>query len=269
MSGPPPKTPERLSKVAAKLLRHEPAFLTSRDSACHVAQGIGAGPTLLTGDQAEISLMATAPQTHLDYHIALIARPRDHVVIRSRDRAFKDCLNTYLGEHDVTFRQVAASGITPVAIHLRTFEIWRRKLAALAAQNGGLMVKAFLTTGHIWHLARIAGEVSGRVIHVCGPSPRVAKRANDKLRFANLFTQSSARVPHHPPSPHTALRRRRLSGISTKARIRLLSKGPIARDRRTTYGLRVPACTISHCLRSGTCWCNACTPPVAMTSIRR
>lgn len=186
MSGPAPKPPVRLSKVAATLLRDEPAFLTSRDFGCQVTQGVGDVPALLIGDQAEISLMATAPLTHLEYRMALLAQPGDHVVVRSRDRAFEDYLRTCLGMNNVTFHEVAAPAITPVSRHLRTSETWRRKLAAIAAQNGGLTIKAYLTTGHIWHLARIIGDASGHVVHVCGPSPRVAKRANDKLWFAQL-----------------------------------------------------------------------------------
>ncbi len=181
-----PDAADRVEKIAVSLLRDEPAFLTSRGFGPCVAQGRGRGPALLLGDQSEISLMSNATPSHLEYRMALLAGSGDHVVVRTRNRAFENYLCSHLGVCDVTFHEAPADGFAPLAQHLRTSACWAKKMAGIAMENGGLTIKAYLTTGHLWHLARVIGEKAGCVVHVCGPAPRVAKRANDKLWFTRL-----------------------------------------------------------------------------------
>ena len=59
--------------IAQDYLRDEPALVSSLDFGAFVAQGTGAGPSVLIGDQSEISLLSSAVDTNLDHRMALLA----------------------------------------------------------------------------------------------------------------------------------------------------------------------------------------------------
>jgi len=163
----------------------EPALISSLDFGPFVRQGIGKGPRVLIGDQSEISLMTSAHLAFLDHRMALLARPGDIVVVRQRDTDFENYLADHLGFSNVTFLE-SASGSEPVTRWARKSIDHTQMLANIAAKNGGLTLMPYLTTGNTWRLAQAIGEKAQQVVHVAGPSPRVARRSNDKLWFTTL-----------------------------------------------------------------------------------
>lgn len=172
--------------IAQDYLRDEPALVSSLDFGAFVAQGTGAGPSVLIGDQSEISLLSSAVDTNLDHRMALLARNGDTVLVRRRETGFERYLAECLGMDDVTFLQVNAKPLRSVTYQLRTARPLLDALSERARNHGGLTLKAYLTTGNGWRLAQAVGERSGQRIHVCGPSPRATQRANDKLWFSQL-----------------------------------------------------------------------------------
>jgi hypothetical protein len=169
--------------VVAELLDDEPALLSSLDFGPYVAQGMGDGPSLLIGDQSEIALLASAQVSRLDYRMALLAKPGDSVLVRRQVRDFEDYLVDNLGQVNVTFLHGRADDRRPVTQQARTSSKIFETLARAADASSGLTLKPYLTTGHSWRLAQALGEATKRCIHVCGPSPRLARRVNDKLWF--------------------------------------------------------------------------------------
>lgn len=172
--------------IAEALCATEPALITSLDFGPFVAQGCGAGPAVLIGDPSEISLFDTTTGGGLEYRVSLLAHAGDVVLVRRRDRAFEAYLAEHLGLIDVCFIEIGQGHDASIA-HLARKSLWLiEHLAEIASRRGGLTLKPYITTGHIWRLAQLIGEVAGTTVHVCGPSPRVARRANDKLWFSDL-----------------------------------------------------------------------------------
>ena len=170
----------------AELLDGEPALLTSLDFGPSVAQGIGDGPSLIIGDQSEIALLASAQVSRLDYRMALLAKPGDSVLVRRQVREFEDYLADSLSQENVAYLHGRADDPRPVTLQARTSGTMLEALAQLAQKSGGLTLKPYLTTGHSWRLAQTLGEATKCCIHVCGPSPRLAQRVNDKLWFGQF-----------------------------------------------------------------------------------
>ena len=188
--------------IAQEYLRDEPAFASSLGFGPFVQQGCGKGPAVLIGDQSEISLLGADRVTKLDHRMALLARNGDTVLVRNRETGFETYLADCLGLMDVTFVQVDNDPARPVAEQIRMSPQLLDTLAQTARENGGLTIKAYLTTGNIWRLAQTIGEMSKTCIHVCGPSPRATLRANDKLWFTQLV-QKTIGVDATPPT-HSA-----------------------------------------------------------------
>lgn len=179
---------EGAASVAQALRRDEPAFVSALDFGPFVRQGIGKGPSVLIGDQAGISLV-DAGSAQLDYRMALLAHPGDVVLVRRRNWVFEAYLSDFLGMTPVTFLEAGGSPLAPVAANARKSQEMIGMLVTLARNSGGLTLKSYLTTGHVWRLAQTIGAASESCIHVCGPSPRVTRRANDKLWFSRMARQ--------------------------------------------------------------------------------
>jgi hypothetical protein len=177
------------AKLIERLSADEPALLSSLDFGPWVSQGVGTGPSLLIGDQSEISLLRTARTSHLDHRMAHLARPGDVVLVRNRDPDFEAYLAEHLGLTDITFLVVDDTEASPIAKLAFDTPKLLETLADIAGKAGGLTIKSYLTTGNTWHLAQAIGEAARCVIYVSGPSPRVAKRVNDKLWFTRLARQ--------------------------------------------------------------------------------
>lgn len=168
-----------------RLLADEPA-LASMGFGPFVAQGIGVGPAVLIGDASEIGLMRSARNSYLDHRMAHLAKSGDIILLHARDIQFETYLRTHRGMGAVTVLAADAASNSSIAEHALNTPRLLQKLITIAQFNKGLTLTAYLTTGTIWHLAQVIGEAAGCVVHVNGPSPRVSKRANDKLWFAGI-----------------------------------------------------------------------------------
>ena len=184
-----PLCAQQPTDIASRLLRDEPALLSSLDFGPHVRQGDGKGPSLLIGDQSEIPLLGSDIEGSLDHRMALLAQPGDIVLVRRRDPDFERYLAEYLGVSDVTFLAGNENDARPLPQQARSSERLLDVCVKTVGLHGGMTIKSYLTTGHIWRLAQTLGARTGCCINVYGPSPRVMRRANDKLWFAQLARQ--------------------------------------------------------------------------------
>ena len=173
-------------RLVTELLLSEPALLSSLDFGPRVAQGIGEGPSLLIGDQSEIALLASAQASRLDYRMALLAKPGDSVLVRQQVRDFEDYLANSLGQEHVKYLHARSDDARPVTQQASTTGKMLETLVDTAQRSGGMTLKPYLTTGHSWRLAQTLSEATKCCIHVCGPSPRLAQRVNDKLWFGQV-----------------------------------------------------------------------------------
>lgn len=178
---------QQLSDLTARLLRDEPALRSSRDFGPFVYQGKGGGPSLIIGDLSEIPLMPHVLNAQRDYRMALLARPADIVIVRDRDTTYEEYLASHLGISDVTYLEAPRSFNGPVAVAARKSLDLSHKLMQLA--DNGLTLNTYFTTQTTWRLAKYLGDAVCRAMHVCGPSPRLSQRVNDKLWFTDVTRQ--------------------------------------------------------------------------------
>ncbi len=175
-----------LEGIAAALVRDEPALVTSLGFGEFARQDVGAGPSLWIGDQVGIPLYTPASVGRYDHRLALLARPGDVVVVRSRDPAFEAYLDRHLGISGVSYLEADAQSRAQVAAQCRTEPYLREPLEQVLRAQGSLTIQPYLTNGHVWRLASELGARLGWTVHVAGPGPRIARRCNDKLWFWDL-----------------------------------------------------------------------------------
>ncbi len=178
----------RVQTIADRLMRDEPALDASPHFAPLVQQGLSDAPALIFGDQQEISLFSGNTPSQLEHRMAVLAQPGDIVAVHQRDKVFEDYLSTYLNLTDITFidPQIAQEGdVAPMAIECRTNRQMHSAIDQIARKAGKLQLLAFNTTGNVWRLAQDISQHCGVRVSVAGPSPRVARRANDKIWFTN------------------------------------------------------------------------------------
>ena len=135
---------------------------------------------------SQISLMQPAGASYLDYRMAHLAKSGDLVLVARRDPSFEAYLKDVRGLHDITFLAAGTPDGNAVTTNAITNDKVRNTLVATARARQTLTIKSYLTTGTTWRLAHAIGRAAGCKVHVSGPSPRLSKRANDKLWFTRL-----------------------------------------------------------------------------------
>ncbi|MEM8752712.1 MAG: hypothetical protein AAGF90_07025 [Pseudomonadota bacterium] len=149
-----------------------------------MAQGEAEGARLLTGDQTGVALVDPARNAHLEHRMALLAGPGDVVLLRRRSPAFEDYLGSVLGLSGVAFLEPPRGCGALLADARGRPSLLQRIVEAHAGRH--LTIAPYQANGDAWRLAQAIGQRTGRLVHVAGPSPRMARRANHKLWFADL-----------------------------------------------------------------------------------
>ena len=190
-----------MTSIASRLFAEEPALLTSANFGTHVGQGVGPGPSVIMGDQSEIGLYPQISQSRMDYRMAWQARSGDLVIVGHRDQAFETYFCALLGLKDVTFIEADPTLGLSVAKQALLAGSMQSRLDQLAINQEHVTLRSYLTTGHTWCLARHLARVCDAKIHVCGPTPRTARRVNDKLWFAALARDALGQDATPPSKP--------------------------------------------------------------------
>lgn len=193
----------RVQAIADRLMRDEPALGSGVVFAPQVQQGLSKAPALIFGDQQEISLFSGNTPSQLEYRMAVLAQPGDIVAVHRRDHAFEKYLSKYLDLTDITFISPPASQgdhLTAMSVECRTNLRMHAAVDRIAREAGKLQLLAFNTTGNVWRLAQDISQRCAVEVSVAGPSPRVARRANNKVWFTNRVREllgSDALPPSH------------------------------------------------------------------------
>lgn len=193
----------RIQTIANQLKRDEPALDGSTHFAPLVQRGLSNAPALIFGDQQEISLFSGNAPSQLEYRMAALAQPGDIIAVHQRDKAFEDYLSEYLNLTDITFidpQTAQGDHLAPMSIECRTNTRMHSAIDKVARKAGKLQLLAFNTTGNVWRLAQDISQRCEVEVSVAGPSPRVARRANDKIWFTNRVREllgTDALPPSH------------------------------------------------------------------------
>lgn len=178
----------RINRIANRLLDEEPAFHSDKVFGDNVNCGLTNKPKLLIGDLSEIPLLGDAEDSIFGYRIGLLAGDGDILVLaQKRNFAFEDYLKKLLGlskldavEVTTPFKRDRKSLPERCLKSRKHFEY----ILNITRQSGGLCIVPHIATGHVWRLGYELARQSKSAISICGPSPRLSLRANDKLWFA-------------------------------------------------------------------------------------
>lgn len=183
-----PAEMDRLDGIAGRFLSAEPALHDISAFGPGVTAGLTNAPRILIGDHSEIPLMDPAEQSLFGYRIGLLAGEGDVLVLaQTRSSDFERYLQHLLGVSSFDVLDVAdtvspVSGSLPYRCYATPHLLDR--LVDVARNGRGACLVPHLATGHVWRLGAALAARSGVPISICGPSPRLSRRVNDKLWFA-------------------------------------------------------------------------------------
>jgi len=182
----------RLDELAARLLADEPALGGTTDFGGLVRPGMTPDwPALFVEDHHALALYTALRDPRTEYRALQLACDGDFVTIAGcRVEEFeaycRDVLDLGQAEFIVPPPHSAMERVP--AMVLRDADAMNR-LADAARRHGGLCVIPYIGTGGIWLLAREIAARSGAPVRVAAPPPRLTRRVNDKLWFADRVAE--------------------------------------------------------------------------------
>jgi len=189
------KERSRLGELAARLLADEPALGGTTDFGGLVRPGMTPDwPALFVEDHHALALYTALRDPHTEYRALQLACDGDFVTIAGcRVEEFeaycRDVLD--LGRAEIIVPPPHGAMERVPAMVLRDADAMNR-LADAARRHGGLCVIPYIGTGGIWLLAREIAARSGAPVQVAAPPPRLSRRVNDKLWFADRVGPTKA-----------------------------------------------------------------------------
>lgn len=181
---------ERLKIVSKNIIETEPALTTTEFFGELTASGLGTGPKLMIGDHREIALARPNKQSIYEYRLSLLASHQDLVIIGGeRDYAFEQYVRKYLklGAVDyLTPKSINLEEMCPLPLRCQLDHLVLQKIISTAITHGQLTIFPGLGTGSAWVLAATIAQKSNVKIFVASPPPRLTRRANNKLWFADV-----------------------------------------------------------------------------------
>jgi hypothetical protein len=182
----------RLGHLARRVMSDDPRIAAHDMFGSGVAPGLGTGPGFLFEDHSEAG---GYPNRHspLEYRSLLLADSGDLVAVEGvRNRQFEDYCSDVLelGRPDVVAVPPSPPGRDQRLAQrcLHSPDVMRR-LGELACRSRQLDLIPYLGGGWTWRLAGAVAQETGATVRVAAPPPMLARRANDKLWFAERVAE--------------------------------------------------------------------------------
>ncbi len=176
-------------KLARRLRRDEPALGSADAFAPDTCAGYDPNrPRLAYEDHRAITFARRPITPRLAYRAFTLAGDGDLTLVPApRAPAFEAYWRDVLGAGAPKAIELAlpstAASAPSLARACREDVAALGEAAAVARHAGGLNVAPYLVDGDAWLLAQAIGREAGVATRVAGPTPRLARRANDKLWF--------------------------------------------------------------------------------------
>jgi hypothetical protein len=180
--------------LARQTLEQEPGFDPAWFRDIGAISGWAPGSTLFFEDHRSIELIPEDAAILFEYRSLALAGDGDaYIVSRSRDPAFEAYLRDQVGlgaphVHCVK-RPARRNSGPPIARLIEDDAPLMEELVDRARARSGLNISPFLASGDVWALAAAIAKRAARPVRVCGPSPRLTRRANNKLWFTARATE--------------------------------------------------------------------------------
>jgi hypothetical protein len=180
-----------LRRLAGRLFADEPLLPVTEPFGAAVSSGLGPWPGLFLEDHSWISLFNRHSDVAYSYRALLLAGDGDLVTIGTpRNTAFeaycRDVLE--LGRAEVLCPAETGGGL-PLAVRCARDPTVLERATERAQSSGGLNVVPYMGTGGAWMLAGKIAARSAVEVRVAAPPPRLTRRVNDKLWFAQRVTE--------------------------------------------------------------------------------
>ena len=207
--------------MAGLLAEREPALNRSGWPDPLVSAGMGEGPWLVIGDHREIALARGPAAALYEYRLSMLARDGDNVLLSTKGHEdFEHYRRSTLRLGQLIALTVQPSDnldLTPLAVRCRNDKQIMARLASVAARAGQLTLVPHIGTGNIWLLASEIARAAQVPVYVAATPPRLARRVNDKVWFAEAV-ESLLGVQALPPMASA------YSSSLLSARVRQLSQ---------------------------------------------
>ena len=193
----------RLDSIAERLLRDEPALKATDAFGSRVRSGLSADPALIIGNSNDIPLVEANTVSLLEYRMSLLGQSGDSFALRGkRCRQFEHYREHQLGLGSLNV--IELSGIQPgrqVDLELGSANLDKLVESIRQSISGKhvLNIMPYLGSGSIWALGMRLSIQANTDVNIAAPPPRLTRRINNKLWFADLV----AKVLGHFSTPPT------------------------------------------------------------------
>ena len=183
----------RLDAIAGRLLREEPALGDSTAFGERVAAGLAEdGRALAFEDHSGLALYARRGVVLTEYRPLLLAGDGDFIAIGERpDPGFETYCREILGLGQVELLFPAPEDGTAVRLPKRLLHDAdaMNRLVEAARRDGVFSLITYYGNGGCWVLGREIAARSGAQVRIAAAPPRLTRRINDKLWFADRVVE--------------------------------------------------------------------------------
>lgn len=194
----------RAKALAEQIRREQPQLDWEKDSFRNlvVTEPITDAPTLHLDDFSEIPVIGTMDNSRiLQQRARLRAVEGDWVALAFPiERGYSEYCQQRLGLGKVQWLSLSDHRNNPRQLAL---ECWqdrkvRHELIQAIRSKGLRYIHPHISTLHVWELAALLNNSARVPIHVIGPTPAMARWANDKIEFSRTAAQllGTKLVPH-------------------------------------------------------------------------
>ena len=175
--------------IAERLLAQDRTLDATDSFGSKVTTGLGPWPGLVIEDHSQIALFEPGKEGVYEYRALLLAGQGDLVAIGiNRNLRFESYCRRTLGLGEV---KIVTPRPGPESLAFRCAEDtdFIAEVAAMTSSSGGLNLVPYMGTGGVWKLAARIAEATGQPVRVAAPPPRLVRKVNDKLWFADRVTE--------------------------------------------------------------------------------
>jgi len=184
---------DEIHQLSNQLLADEPALMETEVFGAKVSAGVGPGVALHISNNYDITLLEEHSISGLEYRMSLLAREGDIFLVRGgQNKSFDRYRSEYLSVGTLNVVEIPDSkpGV-PISVDTNSQQFKTILSAVRSAVKSGecLTLVPYIGMDSIWLLASALAREVKTEVRVAAPPPRLTRRVNDKLWFADRVVQ--------------------------------------------------------------------------------
>lgn len=184
---------DRIDSLATRILADEPALNETGVFGESVKSGVGKGVGVHLSNNYDISLLERQTVSNLEYRMSLLAQDGDIFLVRgNRSQAFEQYLSQNLASGSL---KVVCIPDSKPGVQISTdrdspqFNVILSAVRSAVKPGDSLTLFPYIGMSSVWMLASALAREAKIDVYVAAPPPRLTRRVNDKLWFADLVIQ--------------------------------------------------------------------------------